>query len=122
MVSVGKAADVIEVVLAGDGDDGPRQRSRRQRLGPVGEKGQAGGVEIHLALLERPVADSAAWSMCTVSISWRVRASWPPRMARIAAPRIRWVRLPIMPPLRWCRYLAWAARAPAHDGAAARWP
>jgi hypothetical protein len=36
-------------------------------------------------LLARRVGDSAAWSMRTVSSRARVSASWPPKMARIAA-------------------------------------
>jgi hypothetical protein len=101
-VCLGEPGDVVEVVLAGHGDGGARQRPRRQGLGPVGEPGQPGRVEAggHRVLLARRVADSAAWSMRTVSSSWRVIASWPPRMARIAAPRIKCVRLPIMPPVR----------------------
>ena len=51
-------------------------------------------------LLARRVADSAAWSMRTVSSSGRVTVSWPSKMARIAGPRIRWVRLPIIPSVR----------------------
>src|SRR6266536_4301257 len=102
VVSLGEAADVVQVVLAGHGDDGARQRAGRQRPSPVGEAGQPGRVEVggHRVLLARRVADSAAWSMRTLSSRARVSASWPPRMARIAAPRIRWVRLPIMPPVR----------------------
>ena len=97
VVGVGEADGVVEVVLAGDGDDGARRRARRQGFGPVGEVGQPGAVEGHRVLLARRVADSAAWSMRTVSSSARVSDSWPPRMARIAAPRIRWVRLPDHP-------------------------
>jgi len=100
VVGGGEPGDVVEVVLAGHGGDGARQRPRRQRGDPVGEAGQAGGVEGHRVLLDRRVADSAAWSMRTLSSSWRVSASCPPRMARIAAPRIKCIRLPIMPPVR----------------------
>ena len=71
VVGVGEPADVVKVVLAGDRDDGARQRAGRQRLGPVAEAGQAGGVEVHRVLLARRVADSAAWSMCTASSSGR---------------------------------------------------
>jgi hypothetical protein len=37
-------------------------------------------------LLVRRVADSATWSMRTLSSTGRVICSWPPKMARIAAP------------------------------------
>ena len=60
VVGVREPADVVQVVLAGDRDDGARQRPGRQRAGPVGEAGQSGGVEGHRVLLARRVADSAA--------------------------------------------------------------
>jgi len=101
-VGVGEPADVVQVVLAADRDGGAGQRPGRQRVGAVGEAGQPGRVEGHRVLLARRVADSAAWSMRTLSSSGRVIASWPSRMARIAAPRIGWVRLPIVPQVRWC--------------------
>src|SRR6266487_4765917 len=89
------------------------ERPRRQGGDPVGEQDQAGRAKSHLALLARRVADSAAWSMRTLLSIGRVIASCPPRMALIAAPRMRRVRLPIMPPARWCRYFACASRVPA---------
>jgi hypothetical protein len=103
VVGGGEPGGGVDVVLAGHRDGGARQRPRRQRLGPVAEAGQPGRVQVHRVLLARRVADSAAWSMRTASSSGRVIASSPPKMARIAAPRMRWVRLPIMPPVRWCR-------------------
>ncbi|MFC9248136.1 hypothetical protein ACFT7S_30160 [Streptomyces sp. NPDC057136] len=36
----------------------------------------------------------------------RVMCSVPSRIAEIAAARMRWERLPIMPPVRWCRCFA----------------
>ena len=74
MVSVGEPDGVVQVVLAGDRDDGARQRPRRQRGGPVGEVGQTGRVEGHRVLLARRVADSAAWSTRMPSSSLRVIA------------------------------------------------
>jgi hypothetical protein len=41
-VGLGEPGDVVEVVFAGHGGDGARQRPRRQRGDPVGEVGQAG--------------------------------------------------------------------------------
>ena len=60
VVGVGEAADVVQVVLAGDRDNCAGQRTRRQRAGPVGEAGQPGRVGGHRMLLARRVADSAA--------------------------------------------------------------
>src|SRR5258708_3318942 len=47
-----------------------------------------------------------------VSISLRVTASWPSRIAIWAEARSRCDRLPIMPPVRWCRYLALRCSVP----------
>ena len=41
VICVSEPADVVQVVLADHGDDGARQRARRQCPGPVAEAGQA---------------------------------------------------------------------------------
>jgi hypothetical protein len=80
MVGVGEPADVVQVVLAADRGGGAGQWPGRQRAGPVGGAGQPGGVEGHRVLLVRRVADSATWSMRTLSSTGRVICSWPPKM------------------------------------------
>jgi hypothetical protein len=55
VVGLCEPGDVVQVVLAGDGDDGARQWPGRQCLGPVGKAGQPGGVEGHRVLLVRRV-------------------------------------------------------------------
>ena len=102
VVGVSEPADVVQVVLAGDRGDGARQRPGRQCLGPVAEAGQPRGVEGHRVLRVRRWRPRRRGRRDGVQqVAGDLLAAV--RMARIAAPRISWNRLPIMPPVRRCR-------------------
>src|SRR5271165_6196745 len=133
---------VLPAAVAGELADGPQDRGRRQVVGRgetagVGHdgfpadradghrQGAGGGVpEPHdeLAFLAAAVAgrrgaggrycSSAAVSRTTASRCLRVIFSVPSLMASLAASWMSWSRLPIMPPVRWCRYSAWRSRVP----------
>ena len=72
----------------------------------------SGGRHVAVAARGWGVLDSAAWSRVVRSSRSRVIASEPDSRAESAAVRTSWDRLEMLPPVRWCRYLAFRVRVP----------
>ena len=100
VVGDSETADIGKGRFAADGPGPDRQRTQR-RLRCFGGHRRAAARRAVVA--PGPGPCWAAWSMSMVSGSFLVTCSLPDWIASTAAPRIRWDRLPIIPPVRWCR-------------------
>src|SRR6266567_3239699 len=100
VVGDGETADIGEGRFAADGPGPDRQRPCRRLRCFGGHRRPAARRAAAV-----PGTDScwAAWSMPMVSRSFLVICSLPDWIASTDAPRIRWDRLPIIPPVRWWR-------------------
>lgn len=99
--------------MVGQGQPGPVGRlalawKRRQRNGQRTDQSRVEHVHPVRGRDEgRPwPEDSLLWSMRMLLIVARVMRPLWSRIAEMAAARMRWERLPIMPPVRWWRYFA----------------
>ncbi len=100
VVGDSETADIGKGRFAADGPGPDRQRPQR-RLRCFGAHRRA--AVRRAAAVPGPGSCWAAWSMSMVSSSFLVICSVPDWIASMAAPRIRWDRLPIIPLVRWWR-------------------